>query len=165
VALPQLNKLDLARDSRGAPHLKAHYEHWRPRGAWQDEKFFSDGTLRLIGFLWSLLDGQGPLLLEEPELSLHSGIVRRLSRVIYHLQKTRDRQVLVSTHSIDLVSDKGIGGEEVLILQPTKEGTKAFVGKGDMQIRRLLQEGASVAEAVLPVTEPKDAQQLELLEG
>ena len=73
--------------------------------------------------------------------------------------------MLVSTHSIDLVSDKGIGAEEVLILQPTKEGTKAFVGKDDMQIRRLLQEGASVAEAVLPVTEPKDAQQLELFEG
>ena len=165
VAVPQLKELQLDRDNRGAPHLKALYEHWRPQGAWQDEKLFSDGTLRFLGFLWSLLDGQGPLLLEEPELSLHSGIVRRLSRVIYHLQKTRDRQVLVSTHSIDLVSDKGIGGEEVLILQPTKEGTKAFVGKGDMQIRRLLQEGASVAEAVLPVTEPKDAQQLELFEG
>jgi hypothetical protein len=34
-----------------------------------------------------------------------------------------------------------------------------------MPIRRLLQEGASVAEAALPVTEPKDAQQLELFEG
>jgi predicted ATPase len=165
VAVPQLNKLDLARDSRGAPHLKAHCKHWRSRGAWQDEKFFSDGTLRLIGFLWSLLDGQGPLLLEEPELSLHTGIVQRLARVIYSLQKGKNKQVLVSTHSYELVSDKGIGAEEVLILQPTKEGTKAFVGKDDMQIRKLLQEGASVAEAALPVTEPKDALQLELFEG
>ena len=162
VAVPQLKELHLDRDKRGAPHLKALYEHWRPQGAWQDEKLFSDGTLRFLGFLWSLLDGQGPLLLEEPELSLHPGIVRRLSRVIYHLQKTRDRQVLVSTHSIELVSDKGIGAEEVLILQPTREGTRAFVGKEDMQIIKLLQEGASVAEAAIPVTEPKDAQQLEL---
>jgi len=162
VAVPQLTKLDLARDSRGTPHLKALYEHWRFSGAYQDEKLFSDGTLRLIGFLWSLLDGQGPLLLEEPELSLHTGIVQRLARVIYSLQKGKNKQVLVSTHSYELISDKGIGAEEVLILQPTKEGVKVFVGKDNIQIRRLLQEGASVAEAVLPITEPKDAQQLEL---
>jgi predicted ATPase len=162
VAVPQLDKLYLAHDNRGTPHLKAHYKNWRFSGSYQNEKLFSDGTLRLIGFLVSLLDGQGPLLLEEPELSLHTGIVRRLARVIYRLQKAKDRQVLVSTHSFELVSDKGIGAEEVLVLQPTKEGTKAFVGKDDKQIRKLLQEGASVAEAVLPITEPKDAQQLEL---
>src|SRR4030042_2132787 len=162
VAVPQLNKLELACDNRGTPHLKALYEHWRLRGAWQAERLFSDGTLRLIGFLWSLLDGQGPLLLEEPELSLHTGIVQRLARVIYSLQKGKNKQGLVSTHSYELVSDKGIGAEEVLILQLTKEGAKAFVGRDDKQIRRLLQEGASVAEAVLPITEPKDAQQLEL---
>ena len=162
VAVPQLNKLGFARDGRGTPHLRAHYEDWRLRGAWLDEKSFSDGTLRLIGFLWSLLDGQGPLLLEEPELSLHTGIVQRLARVIYSLQKGKNKQVLVSTHSYELVSDKGIGAEEVLILQLTKEGAKVFVGKDNIQIRKLLQEGASVAEAVLPITEPKDAQQLEL---
>jgi predicted ATPase len=105
------------------------------------------------------------LLLEEPELSLNTGIVRRLARVIYRLQKTKDRQVLVSTHSYELVSDKGIGAEEVLVLQPTKEGTRVFVGKDDLQIMKLLQEGASVAEAVLPLTEPKDSQQLELFGG
>lgn len=165
VAVPQLKELHLDRDIRGAPHLKALYEHWRPKGAWQDERLFSDGTLRFLGFLWSLLDGQGPLLLEEPELSLHIGIVRRLPRVIYRLQKSKDRQVLVSTHSPELVSDRGIGAEEVLILIPSKEGTKVIVGKDDLQIRKLLEVGASVAEAVLPVTEPKDAQQLELFQG
>jgi len=162
VAVPQLDKLYLAHDNRGTPHLKAHYKNWRFSGSYQNEKLFSDGTLRLIGFLVSLLDGQGPLLLEEPELSLHTGIVQRLARVIYSLQKGKNRQVLVSTHSYELVSDKGIGAEEVLILQPTKEGVKVFVGRDNIQIRKLLQEGASVAEVVLPITEPKDAQQLEL---
>jgi len=165
VAVPQLKELHLERDRRGTPHLKALYEHWRPKGAWQDEKLFSDGTLRLIGFLWSLLEGQGPLLLEEPELSLHPGIVRRLARVIYTLQKTKSRQVMVSTHSSELVSDKGIGAEEVLMLRPTREGTKVIVSNDDIQIKTLLQEGASVAEAVLPATEPKDAGQLELFQG
>jgi predicted ATPase len=164
VAVPQLKELDLERDRRGAPHLKAVYEHWRAKGAYQDEKLFSDGTLRFLGFLWALLDGQGPLLLEEPELSLHPGIVRRLARVIYRLQKAKGRQVLVSTHSSDLISDEGIGAEEVLVLQPEREGTKVVVGKDDIQIRTLLEAGATVAEAVLPVTEPKDARQLDLLE-
>lgn len=164
VVVPQLKELHLERDNRGAPHLKALYEHWRKRGAWQDEKLFSDGTLRFLGFLWSLLEGQGPLLLEEPELSLHPGIVRRLARVIYRLQRAKrsQRQVLVSTHSFELVSDKGIGAQEVVMLQPTKEGTRAIVGKHDMQIRALLEAGLTVAEAVIPATEPKGARQLEL---
>jgi predicted ATPase len=165
VAVPQLKELELDRDIRGTPHLKALYEHWRPRGAWQNEMLFSDGTLRFLGFLWSLLDGQGPLLLEEPELSLHPGIVRRLARVIYRIQRAKGRQVLVSTHSPELVSDKGISGEEVILLQPTKNGTRMVVGKDDKQIRTLLEEGASAGEAVIPATEPKDARQLELFKG
>ena len=166
ISVPQLKELQLERDPRGAPHLKALYEHWRPKGAWQDEKLFSDGTLRLVGFLWSLLAGQGPLLLEEPELSLHPGIVRHLAGVIYRLQKKSKRprrQVLVSTHSSELISDKGIGGEEVLMLIPLKEGTEAIVGKDDEQIRALLEAGLSIGDAVLPATQPKDTQQLELL--
>jgi predicted ATPase len=165
VAVPQLKELYLERDDRGTPHLRALYEHWRPQGAWQNEMVFSDGTLRFLGFLWALLDGQGPLLLEEPELSLHPGIVRRLARVIYRFQKAKERQILVSTHSSELVSDKGISGEEVILLQPTKNGTQAILGKDDQQIRTLLKEGASVAEAAIPATEPKDSRQLELFKG
>ena len=76
VAVPQLKELELWRDVRGTPHLRGKYEHWRPQGAWQTEEQFSDGTLRLMGLLWAVLDGSGPLLLEEPELSLHPEVVR-----------------------------------------------------------------------------------------
>jgi len=31
---------------------------------------------------------------------------------------------MVSTHSFDLLNDPGIGGEEVLLLSPGREGTK-----------------------------------------
>ncbi|MBC8231471.1 AAA family ATPase, partial [bacterium] len=78
IAVPQLNELKLDKDERGIPHLYGNYEHWRARGAWQTESDFSDGTLRLMGLLWALLDGMGPLLLEEPELSLHHEIVRHI---------------------------------------------------------------------------------------
>jgi len=168
VVVPQLKDLDLGRDQRGAPHLKALYEHWRPWGAYQDEKLFSDGTLRFLGLLWSLLEGQGPLLLEEPELSLHPGIVRRLARFVHRLQraKRQQRQVLMSTHSYELVSDNGIAADEVLMLQPAKEGegTKATVGRDDAKIKALLEAGLTVADAALPATEPY-ATQLDLFEG
>ncbi len=164
IVVPQLEELRLERDSRGAPHLKALYKHWRPKAGWQDEKVFSDGTLRFLGFLWSLLDGQGPLLLEEPELSLHTDVVKRLAGVIHRLQKIRGRQVMVSTHSYELVSDKGIGADEVLVLQPANEGTLASVSKDNRQIRKLMEAGLSAADAILPVTNPKNTSQLELFE-
>ena len=82
VAVPQLEDLELQRDERGTPHLRGRYEHWRSQGAWQSEKELSDGTLRLLGFLWSVIEGDGPLLLEEPELSLHPEVVRHLPQLI-----------------------------------------------------------------------------------
>jgi predicted ATPase len=63
------------RDETGQPHLKALYEHHRPKAGWQGEEQFSDGTLRLIGLLWSLLEGDSLLLLEEPELSLNQAVL------------------------------------------------------------------------------------------
>jgi predicted ATPase len=156
VVVPQLRHLTDIKDESGIPHLEATYEHWRPKGAKQREDQFSDGTLRLIGLLWALLDGDSLLLLEEPELSLNSGIVSKLPALMHRLQQqTRSRQrrqVMLSTHSADLLSDKGIGGEEVLILSPGAEGTAVNVASSIREIRGLLEGGLSVADAVLPRT-------------
>lgn len=78
LAVPQLEEIDLHRDARGTPHLRGKYQHWRAQGAWQTEEQFSDGTLRLMGLLWAVMETGGALLLEEPELSLHTEIVRVL---------------------------------------------------------------------------------------
>jgi predicted ATPase len=86
LAVPQLRQLNVTKDDRGAPHLEAIYEHWRPHAGKQREEEFSDGTLRLTGFLWSLLEGESLLLLEEPELSLHAAIIRRLPGLIWRIQ-------------------------------------------------------------------------------
>ena len=165
VAVPQLKELTDVQDKAGFTHLEAVYAHWRPKGAKQWEDQFSDGTLRLIGLLWSLLEGVSPLLLEEPELSLNSGIVRKLPALIYRLQRKNKRQVFLSTHSADLLSDKGIGGEQVLLLTPTREeGTKVEVASAIEEVRNLLQGGLSVAEAAMPRTIPSDISQLDLFE-
>jgi predicted ATPase len=162
IAVPQLKKLTDTRDERGVPHLEVVYEHWRPKAGKQSENQFSDGTLRLIAFLWSILDGDSLLLMEEPELSLHSGIVTRLPGLIWRIQNKRKRQILISTHSADLLSDKGIGGEEVLLLMPDPEGTKIEPASSKKDVKSLLDSGFSVAEAALPRTEPRDITQLSL---
>lgn len=162
VAVPQLADLELYRDDRGVPHLRGLYEHWRPNAGWQTESQFSDGTLRLLGLLWVLIDGSGPVLLEEPELSLHTAVVRHLPSLALRLTRRSGRQVLLSTQSCDLLSDPGIPGEAVLLLKPSKEGTGVSVAADDAQIRALLEGGVTVGEAVLPAIAPKDAYQLSL---
>lgn len=159
TAVPQLKNLTDVKDEAGIPHLEAVYEHWRPMGAKQQEDQFSDGTLRLIALLWSLLEGESLLLLEEPELSLNAAIIRTIPAIIHRLQKKRNRQVIISTHNADLLQDKGIGGEEVLILTPTQEGTDVQVASSTREVKDLLESGFSVAEAVMPRVEPKTYRQ------
>ncbi len=165
IAVPQLKKLSLIKDESGIPHLEAIYEHWRPKAGKQREDQFSDGTLRLIGFLWSLLEGDSLLLLEEPELSLNAEIVNKIPSLISKVQKKRKRQIIMSTHSADLLSDRGIGGEEILLLIPGSDGTEVQVSSSNKEIRYLLEGGLSVGEAVIPHITPKninDMRQLRL---
>lgn len=164
LAVPQLRNLTHMKDAMGFPHLEATYEHWRSHGAKQREDQFSDGTLRLIALLWVLLEGDSLLLLEEPELYLHSAIVTKLPSIIHKIQGKRRRQVLVSTHSTDLLSNPGIGGEEALMLIPGAEGTRLQPSSGDPTIRKLLQSGLTVAEAAIPRTQPANLQQLNFFE-
>ncbi len=161
-AVPQLTKLTDTKDKAGVPHLEVLYEHWRPNAGRQREDQFSDGTLRLIGLFWSLLDGDAPLLLEEPELSLHSGIVKKLPTLFSRLQRKRSRQLFVSTHSWDLLSEKSIGGEEVLMLTPGLEGTDVKLASTVDEVHALLDAGLSVADAALPHTAPAQLGQLDL---
>jgi len=153
VVAPRLKDIRFERDpDNGRPHLSALHEHWRPRAGRQNELEFSDGTLRLVGLVWALLDGDGPLLLEEPELSPHQGVVERLSSLLYRAQKQNKRQVLLSTHSSELLRDGGIGGEEVLILEPGDEGTEVTVSSSLRDIQAVLAAGVSVGEAVIART-------------
>ncbi len=161
-AVPQLTNLTDTKDEAGIPHLEVVYEHWRPNAGRQREDQFSDGTIRLIGLFWSLLEGDAPLLLEEPELSLHAEIIKKLPALFARLQRKRRRQLFISTHSWDLLADKGIGGEEILMLSPSKDGTEVILASSDADVRSLLDAGLSVADAALPRTAPPHLLQLDL---
>jgi predicted ATPase len=159
-----LKNLVDTKDEAGIPHLEALYEHWRPNAGRQREDQFSDGTLRLIGLFWSLLDGESPLLLEEPELSLHSAIISKLPSLFHRLQSKRKRQLFISTHSWDMLSEKGIAGEEVVLLTPDPEGTKVQLAASIEQVRLALEGGLSIADVALPLTKPPSLYNLELFE-
>ncbi|MBP8973975.1 MAG: AAA family ATPase [Anaerolineae bacterium] len=163
VAVPQLRELRLEKDKRGVPHLFGNYEHWRPHGAWQTEADFSDGTLRLLGLLWSLLEGGGPLLLEEPELSLHPAVVRHIPQMMWRVLRDRKnaRQVIVSTHSAELLSE-GVAADEMLLFIPKREGSQVKVGVDITEIKELLEAGVSPGDVAISYTQPEKATQLAL---
>lgn len=163
TVVPQFKDLRFIKDEiSGLPHLEANFVHWRERGAWQRENQLSDGTLRLIGLLWSLMEGNSLLLLEEPELSLNEEIVRHLPKVIHRIQtqtKTR-RQVFITTHSEALLSDRSIPPEEVLRLANTPDGTE--IKPLDAQEQIMFASGMSVAEVLLASVKPENPEQLYL---
>jgi len=165
IAVPNLEQLKFERDPiTGKPHLAALYSHWRPKAGWQREDQFSDGTLRLIGLLWSLLEGDSLLLLEEPELSLNTGIVAQIAPLIYRMQRLKKRQVLISTHSESLLGDKGIDGREVLLITPVPEGSSVEISADIRDVRAMLEAGLSVGEVLIPRSKPQHVEQLGLFE-
>jgi len=160
AAVPQLKSLDIQQDEAGRPHLVATYENWRAQDATQRENQFSDGTLRLLGLLWSIFEGTGPLLIEEPELSLHSEVVRLLPQLFERGNRARKeaRQIFVSTHSSELLDDKGIAPEEILRLSPTDQGTEIFTAS--KEDTAAMKSGLSAADVLLPLSTPKNINQL-----
>lgn len=165
VAVPQFSELHFKQDEiTGLPHLEAKFSHWRPQGAWQREDQFSDGTLRLIGLLWVLQDGDGPLLLEEPELSLNDAIVEHIPLMIDRVLRKRghsSRQVIISTHSEKLLSELSTP-ECVILLRSGANGTQ--MRHPDDEELTSMAHGLNAAEVMLPKTRPEKIDQLGLFE-
>ena len=159
TAVPQFDGFELERDSGGNWHLNATYNHWRAHSARQSEAAFSDGTLRLLGLFWALAESGGPLLLEEPELSLHDALASRLATMMARMNRTSGRQVLVTTHSNALLADKGIDLAEIYVLVPGEEGTKVTCAAELEEVRFLVEGDLTPGEAVMPRAAPKDAHQ------
>jgi len=171
-AVPQLKGLEVEMDDQGTAHLIGRFEHWRAHDAKQDESQFSDGTLRLFGLMWAMFEGKGPLLLEEPELSLHPEVVRQLPELLLQLQdkirrmrrKSMEdfeaRQLLISTHSDELLRDKGIAANEILMIKPDREGS--VLVEPDAADRRAFRNGLTAADVLLPKSGPGEQLEFEL---
>jgi predicted ATPase len=104
------------------------------------------------------------LLIEEPELSLHTAVVEQLPALIARAQRDAKhrRQVLISTHSEVMLNNPGIDAGAVVRLVPGKEGSRVLpLSEPELDA---LKAGFSVAEAVLPSTRPQGVEQLSLWE-
>ncbi len=162
VAVPHFDRFELDRDLRANWHLNATYNHWRAHSAKQSESSFSDGTLRLLGLFWALAEGGGPLLLEEPELSLHDYLVSRLAGIMARMHRTSGRQVLMTSHSAALLADEGIDLQEVFLLTPGDEGTTISRAAEMEDVRQLVEQGFTPGEAIMPRAAPESAHQFTL---
>ena len=134
--------------------MKMRYSHWRPNGGWQTEEEFSDGTLRMIALLWTLLANSSVILLEEPELSLHQEIVEKIPELIQRARNSKKKiggQIFISTHSRVMLDSPVIKGQYlVLDVSDNGEGTKVLTPNEQEELA--LQSGASPADILLPKT-------------
>ena len=160
-----IEKIELKRGNRNRPHIRAKFSNWRPNGIWMEEVEgeLSDGSLRLMGLLWAMMEETGLMLLEEPELSLHPEIIRKIPQLLVRAQTTNGRQILISTHSPEILYDEGIGLDEILLFIPTDDGTFVSPASSDDQAKLLLESGLPLADIVLPRTAPTTAGQLNFL--
>lgn len=156
TAVPQLENLSFVKDEKGVPHIEAKYNHWRAKGSKQNEKMFSDGTIRLIGFLFAMLDGSGIILLEEPETNLHTAIIEAIPEFVANVQRNKKRQVIITTHSYEILSNPGIRADELVILRPTPEGTVAKNAKTDNTVSAMLDAGLTAADAAMSETKAQN---------
>ncbi len=153
--IPNLEQLRFLKDEiTGRPHLEMLYNHWRPKAGWQREDQFSDGTLRMIAILWTLLASNSMILLEEPELSLHNRIVEQIPDLIYKTRQSRKKsggQIIISTHSEAMLSSKSIEGN-FLILKPGIDGEATSIDAPSDSDNEAMRAGLSPADVLFPQT-------------
>lgn len=126
----------------------------------------SDGTLRALGVLVALLGGGqvplSPVGIEEPESALHPAAAGLLLDALRDASESR--QVLVTTHSPDLLDSPALTPDELLAVR-AEDGTSK-IGRVDRAGQHALREALFTAGELLRVDQltpdPDVPEQLEL---
>ncbi|MBF2756075.1 MAG: ATP-binding protein, partial [Gammaproteobacteria bacterium AqS3] len=161
AASPGLDDVRFDQDPFGRYQITASRSIGGSKSVRLEQKQLSDGTLKLIGLVWSLLEKSAALLLEEPEDALHFGIVGKFTWLLYKAQEGQKNryQTFVSTHSRELLSDEQIDPREVLMLEPSPnsvQGANIYVANEFDFVKTLLEVGESIGDIVVPTTKSKD---------
>lgn len=88
-------------------------------GVYSHEQF-SEGTLRLLGLLFDLATlprDTSVILIEEPETFLQASVVRSLPSLLAEVAMNRDVQMIISTHSPELIDSELVLPSQVLMLR------------------------------------------------
>ncbi|MGH7342126.1 MAG: AAA family ATPase, partial [Candidatus Rokuibacteriota bacterium] len=98
----------------------------------------SDGTLRLLGLLLAVYQpGHASVVaIEEPEATVHPAIAELVLQVLR--DAARERQILITTHSPDLLDSTGLRDEEILAV--TKERGTTLVAPLSPAARQAIRE-------------------------
>lgn len=120
------------------------------QGSWRfPAASMSDGTLRALGILTALLqDSDGPptlIAMEEPEIALHPAA---LAALIDAFQDAREQtQVLITTHSTDLLHSEEVHVDELLAV--SAESGATVIGPVDEGSRKTLADRLFTAGELL----------------
>lgn len=93
-------------------------QRWTPEKSVRFQGFnMSDGTLRALGLLTATFQRPAPtvLVIEEPEATVHSGALGAILDILRHA--TRTTQVVVTTHSPDILDAKWIKANNLRLIE------------------------------------------------
>jgi predicted ATPase len=111
----------------------------------------SDGTLRLLGLLLAVYQpgNSSVIAIEEPEATVHPAITDLLVQVLQGAAE--DRQVLLTTHSPDILDFKSLTDAEIRVV--TKEHNQTLVAPLGEISRRAIREHLYTPGELLRVNE------------
>ena len=122
------------------------------RGVYSHEQF-SEGTIRLLGMLFGLATlprTTSIVLIEEPEAFLQASVVRSMSSFLAEVAMTHDVQMVISTHSPELIDSELVLPSQVLVLRPEDGETvgELLSQSNDPRIRAVISAGLPKSEAI-----------------
>ena len=128
-------------------------------------RFASDGTLMILALIVAALQENIPpfIAIEEPETGLHPGALETIAEII-ELAATRT-QIVVTTHSPDLLNAKWIKPENIRVVSweegetsisqlgvaPVKMLQEHLMGAGELMRANALDEQESMGSAPEPL--------------
>ena len=125
----------------------------------------SDGTLRVLGLLIAVYQpGITSLLgIEEPESTVHPAIMELVVQVL--MDASKERQILITTHSPDILDQKELSDEQIRVV--SMERGKTLISRVSQSGRQSIREKLYTPGELLRIDELNpdlDSNQQETLE-
>jgi len=125
IAVPRFEPLDVVVDRSGHPHLEGRSTNWRQRGfiRMRGLQRLHASTDRPAVVVAGSRFSRCPSVAGRAGVFLASSNHQGTSTSVGQGTKSEGSQVLLTTHSPDLLADEGVGLDEVLELELTPDGT------------------------------------------
>ena len=153
AAVPEVPNLSYQRMGLGTEVV--FYSDTPVRGAsgvYSHEQF-SEGTLRLLGMLFDLATlprDTSVVLIEEPETFLQASVVRSLPSLLAEVAMNRDVQMVISTHSPELIDSELVLPSQVLMLRSENGETtgELLSESNDPRIKAVVSAGLPKSQGI-----------------